>query len=93
MKHTDFKKMTIKKATEVPERSGTYEIMAGFWWSISEDNCLLFYRGQHKQCNKDKHLVGRITDKSEHPGVRVEYIPVVYLPITIPGQDWDYEIK
>lgn len=58
MKENDFKKVPISKLTAIPEKNGFYELRKNFYWVVTEDDCVLFYKGS-AQCNSSKAVVDK----------------------------------
>jgi hypothetical protein len=57
MKDSDFKKVPITKLTAIPENNGFYELRKNYYWVVTEDDCVLFYKGSSPQCNSSKAVV------------------------------------
>lgn len=48
------------------------------YWSVTEDNCVLFYRGHSPQCNNNEYCAESIRKKI-HPTCRLEYIEMAFI--------------
>lgn len=73
-----FKKIPIRSATALP-KEGIFEVVSGYWWAVTEDDCILIYDGFSRQCNRDKRVVDYLIKNTDHPGVVAKYIETVYL--------------
>ncbi len=78
MKTEDFRKVLVKDATAIPLIGGEYNLIKNKWWCISEDDCVLYYRGYTRQCNSDKIIAECLVSNSDHPAVRVELLENVW---------------
>ncbi len=65
MKESDFRKVPIKKLTAIPEKNGFYELRKNYYWVVTEDDCVLFYKGSSPQCNSSKAVVDKWGIKSD----------------------------
>jgi len=80
MKPEDFTKTPIAVATRVPATGQFCEILRNHYWAVSEDDCILTYKGHSRQCNSNEAIVQRIIAGDHHPGVKVQFLPLVFLP-------------
>jgi hypothetical protein len=74
-----FTKVPLSELTPDKIIGGTYDIMTDFYWAVTEDDCVLFYRGRSAQCNRNKGIVERIVARAGYPPTRIEFIPIAYL--------------
>jgi len=81
MVEKDFKKVSIEKVTTIPDKNGFYELYKNRFWTVTEDNCILFYKDRAPQCNSNKSITESFTDyyKSIFPNCRTELIENVWL--------------
>ncbi len=75
-----FTRIPLQEVIKVPNKSGTYHLVTNSYWAISEDDCILLYKGFSRQCNVYKDIVERIIKSKEHPGVKVKFLKSVFLP-------------
>jgi len=80
MKPSDFTKTPIAEATQIPTKGQFVQILRDRFWAVSEDDCILTYKGSSPQCNDNEGIVERIIKGDHHPGVKVQFIPLVFLP-------------
>jgi len=78
MRIEDFKKIPMVDAISIPIIGGEYNLIKNSWWCISEDDCLLYYRGYSRQCNRDKTIAEHIMSIENHPAIRVEFLENVW---------------
>ena len=81
MKECEFKKVPILKLTAVPEKNGFYELRKNFYWVVTEDDCVLFYRGSAPQCNASKAVVDKWgINRNVFKNSRTELIENAWMP-------------
>ena len=71
-----FKKVKVEDLTN----SRLYDVVQlyhDYWWVVTEDNCVLFYRGNSPQCNPNKELCESFLRK--HPECHCEQIPLAFV--------------
>lgn len=78
MKLGDFKKVPISEAIETPTKSGHYDLVTDSWWGVTEDDCILYYRGYARQCNTNKSITDSIISGDDHPGVKSVFLEKVW---------------
>jgi hypothetical protein len=81
MNLSDFKKVPIAEASQLPEEWQFCEILRNRYWVVTEDECLLFYQrggGNSPQCNSNEAIAAHIMKSTRNPGVKIVFIPVVY---------------
>jgi hypothetical protein len=80
MKAEDFTKTPIDQVTTMPGNREFIHVMRDRYWAVTEDNCILRYKGHSYQCNGNKEIVERIIVADGHPGVKVVFLPLVFFP-------------
>lgn len=78
MKTEDFRKVTIEEATKTPTKSGHYDLVTDSWWGVTEDDCILYYRGYARQCNMNKSVADSIISMKNHPAVKLMFFEKVW---------------
>lgn len=73
-----FKKVPIDKATKMPG-NGFWEVFKNKYWAVTEDNCILLFRGRHPQCNANEKLVESAVKNKEHPATKIIFLSYVFL--------------
>jgi hypothetical protein len=76
----DFKKIPIADVTKVPDQSGTYDIIVDSWWCVTEDDCILIYKGFSRQCNSDKAIAEHFIPMEGHPATKVVQLKAAFFP-------------
>ena len=79
MVEKDFKKVPILEATSIPDKNGFYELYKNRYWEVTEDDCILFYKGISPQCNSNKVIVEGLLKKNIFPNSRAELIENVWV--------------
>jgi hypothetical protein len=51
-----FQKIKISDATKEPKDDGVYCLMTNRFWLVTDDDCILIYRGYSPQCNRNKQI-------------------------------------
>lgn len=74
-------------------RTGMFNVFVDYWWEVTKDDCLLFFRGGYKrsdlytspQCNKDERIARSLSEKFRGLPfeIEVKQIPIVYVPIKL----------
>lgn len=69
-------------------KNGHFTVMVDQWWSVTDDNCILFYSRRKPQgysapqCNSNESIARSLNGANHYPWpTQVEQIPVVYLPL------------
>lgn len=75
--YSQYTKVPISKITD-PIGKDVVQLYHNYWWSVTDDNCVLFFRGKTPQCNMSKNICERIT-KQFHPECKVKQIPLAYV--------------
>lgn len=75
--------MSIKDCTKVPlEKLKTPKAgrlcYGPSWWTVTDDNCVLFYKRFSPQCNADRRCAESIRDRL-YPGLRVEFVEMAFI--------------
>ena len=79
MKKEDFSKIPINTISEIPQWQFA-EIVRDRWWAATDDDCVLVYKEYSKQCNSNKAIVERLISINNHPGTKVVFIPIAFMP-------------
>ena len=79
MKPTDFTKIKISEATSIPEDGGFYELVKANYWCVTEDDCILIYKGHSRQCNSNITIAEKLVSFKDHPAVKVVFIENVWV--------------
>ena len=60
-------------------RSGFLKCFIDYWWAVTEDDQVLFYRKKFHspQCNSNKTIVERLCPRGTVP----RFVPVAFLPV------------
>lgn len=74
----DFVKIPINIAGAIPARDGFYQLYKNYTWAVTEDDCILLYKGS-PQCNINKLIVERHTTLCPWK-TRAELLESVFLP-------------
>jgi hypothetical protein len=80
MKPEYFKKTPIAQATTLPETGEFIHVIRDRYWAVTDDDCILAYKGYSRQCNSNEGIVQRLISSDRHPGVKVVFLPLVFLP-------------
>ena len=60
-------------------KNGAFNVYVDFWWIVTPDGELMFYRGYAAQCNADKRISDSMCERI-YSDCSVQQIPVVYIP-------------
>lgn len=90
METKDFIGVKKERLTQVAN-GGQYVIYKDKFWCLNSEREVLFYLGKHPQCNDCNVIANSIMSNKNHPGVEVEFIPVVYVPIR--ANDFEITVK
>jgi hypothetical protein len=71
----NFTKVPVAKLTT--PRNGL-ECRVNYWWAVTDDDCVLYYKGHSPQCNSDIRVVEHIA-QSIPLTTRPMLLPVAYL--------------
>jgi hypothetical protein len=80
MKASDFTKIPIEEITEPPEKSCCVDIITNHYWGVTDDGCVLLYRGYSRQCNSNKEIAEKVCGSENHPATSVQFIERAYIP-------------
>jgi len=69
-----YTKIPIDDITTTPETDGFYELRAGRYWAVTDNDEVLIYDGFAYQCNNSKEIMERIIKNDAHPGTKVVLI-------------------
>ena len=61
-------------------KSGMFEVYKDYWWVVTPDEEIMFYREHSPQCNRDEAIAKRVHEKL-YPGYEVRQLPLVFVPI------------
>jgi hypothetical protein len=78
MKLGDFKKVPISEAIKIPSVGGHYDLVKDMWWGVTDDECILYYRGYSRQCNRNKSITESIINSDTHPATKVIFLESVW---------------
>lgn len=80
--------------TSVDElKSGCFNCVKNYYWMVTESNQLIKFSSSSIQCNSNKEVCERMIPywkENYNLNVRVEFFPVVLIPITV--RDFDYDV-
>jgi hypothetical protein len=68
-------------------KDGMFSIYADYWWVVTTDEELMFYKGMSPQCNASKRIVETIRN-TQYPECEVRQIQFVFMPIKVGHLDY-----
>ena len=76
----DFKKVKIDKLSH-PKRNGLYKLYYNFYWAVTDDDCVIFYRKSNTpQCNQNEKIMCHNLGLWE--GIKeIKLIEYIFVPI------------
>lgn len=73
----EFTLIPLEEATQ--PKGGLFKIYEDYYFFVTEDNCILKYRGYSLQCNKNKQILESLL--KDYEDVEIRQIRFVYIPI------------
>lgn len=87
MLEDNFKKVKINDLT-VPNKNGVFKCMHNFYWAVTDDDCVLFYRNVTPQANTNISIMESFQNKEKgmYPfNTRIQLIENIFIPIHANG--------
>jgi hypothetical protein len=66
--------------------TGMFSVYVGYWWPVTDDDCLLFYRPTRRsgygspQCNSDRRIAEKVSGIYPMP-TTLQQVPIVFVPL------------
>ena len=80
MKVSDFTKIPIEEVLQPPAKEGCFDVLKDRYWGVTNDGCILLYKGYARQCNSSKEIAEKVCGITNHPATSVRFIKTAYLP-------------